>query len=299
MLRGRMKYRRKRRPDEKPLNLAIAGRVDVLPSPPPPPCSPCCCIKHGSLTVPPLTNSTIRDKHSNSGTRGLHPFKVFGVCAAMDISLAQRSLPVHASTFGAASTLGSDHISFNPMSNAFSVMEPIMKALPNARHILMYRDVRKVASALSHTKCCIYWARFRLFCGASCGNCLCGVKSSGSFVLFNACPVASRTLHFLRCLYHTPFGFVVFPCCFSRYRGTTSSTQLVRFCCLQQGEYPVYSASRSLLCHPSPRTHTDSSTHPSTHPYQVIESFGSIFQEQPSTIGKVIKHSCCDSGLFT
>ena len=81
----------------------------------------------------------------------------------MDISLAQRSLPVHASTFGAASTLGSDHISFNPKCNSFPVMEPIMKSLPNAKHMLMYRDVRKVASALSHINCCIYWTRFRSF----------------------------------------------------------------------------------------------------------------------------------------
>ena len=96
-----------------------------------------------------------------------------------------------------------------------------------------------------------------------------------------------------------PCYFVVF----SRRRGTISPTQLVRFCPLQQGlqqgECPFYSASRPLLCHPSPRTHTDSSTHPSTYPYQVIESFGSIFQEQPSAIGKVIKHSCRSSRLFT
>ncbi|CAM9810562.1 unnamed protein product [Laminaria digitata] len=70
--------------------------------------------------------------------------RVFGVCAAMDILLARSSLPVHAPGVGAASTLGPGHVSFNPKRICFTVMEPIMKALPNARHLLMYRDVRKV-----------------------------------------------------------------------------------------------------------------------------------------------------------
>lgn len=67
----------------------------------------------------------------------------------MDLFLARRSMPAHAPVFGAASTLGSDHISFNLKGSGFSVMEPIMKALPHARHLLMYRDVRKVARASS------------------------------------------------------------------------------------------------------------------------------------------------------
>ena len=73
----------------------------------------------------------------------------------MDTILARRYLPVHAPPFGAASTLGSAHVSFNTKGNSFTVMEPIMKALPNARHLLMYRDVRKVASALSHIIVCV------------------------------------------------------------------------------------------------------------------------------------------------
>lgn len=105
------------------------------------------CVAHGAHHLPTRPTAT----HTfNTCSRGLYPSKVFGVCATMDILLARSSLPVHAPGVGAASTLGPGHVSFNPKGIGFTVMEPIMKALPNAKHLLMYRDVRKVAGAMSH-----------------------------------------------------------------------------------------------------------------------------------------------------
>ena len=82
---------------------------------------------------------------------------------------------------------------------------------------------------------------------------------------------------FFSCVVCTPCVFV-FPCRCSSRRGTISLTQLVLFC-LQHGECPFDSAF-----HPPPIHH------PPT--YQVVESFGSIFQEEPSAVGKVMEESC-------
>lgn len=71
---------------------------------------------------------------------------MFGVCAAVDVLLVRRSLPAHCPVFGAASTLGSGHVSFKLKGKGYTGMEAVMKALPHAKHLLMYRDVRKVRS---------------------------------------------------------------------------------------------------------------------------------------------------------
>ena len=160
--------------------------------------------------------------------RGLYPFKVFGVCAAMDTILARRYLPVHAPPFGAASTLGSAHVSFNTKGNSFTVMEPIMKALPNARHLLMYRDVRKVASALSHMIffCFFFvlsWTCIRWFSGAR-AVAVYGGSTVVVRLLFCSMYVPLHRARFVPCVACPPCVFV-FPCCCSSRRGTISLTQ--------------------------------------------------------------------------
>lgn len=62
----------------------------------------------------------------------------------MDVLLARKTFPAHAPVAGAASTLGSGHVSIN-MKGKGLAMEAVMKAMPDARHLFMYRDARKVA----------------------------------------------------------------------------------------------------------------------------------------------------------
>ncbi|CAM9436191.1 unnamed protein product [Ascophyllum nodosum] len=73
--------------------------------------------------------------------------RVFCVSAALDVLLARKSLPAHPPIFGAAATLGSAYVSFNPKGKGVLAMEPIIRSLPHAKHMLMYRDVRKVAES--------------------------------------------------------------------------------------------------------------------------------------------------------
>lgn len=72
---------------------------------------------------------------------------IFGVCGAIDALLARRSLPSPPSVFGAATTAGAAHVSFNPKAMGVKAMQAIMKAMPHARHMIMYRDVRKVVAS--------------------------------------------------------------------------------------------------------------------------------------------------------
>lgn len=62
----------------------------------------------------------------------------------MDVMLARKSLASQPPVSGAASTVGATHVSFNPKGKGFMAMEAIVKSAPHARHMLMYRDPRKV-----------------------------------------------------------------------------------------------------------------------------------------------------------
>lgn len=96
----------------------------------------------------------------------LNTDQVFGVCGAVDVLLARKSFPLHLPVFGAASTVGSAHVSFNPKGNCFMAMEAVIKAMPHARHMLMYRDPRKVGRrgggvrAISN----YFWGASPLYC---------------------------------------------------------------------------------------------------------------------------------------
>lgn len=69
---------------------------------------------------------------------------MLGTCAAVDVLLARKTFPAHPPVAGAASTLGSGHVSINLKGKGVA-MEAVMKAMPDAKHLFMYRDVRKVA----------------------------------------------------------------------------------------------------------------------------------------------------------
>lgn len=66
------------------------------------------------------------------------------MCAAVDVLLVRKSLPAHPPIFGAASTLGSGYVSFNPKGRGAVLMAKLVELLPHAKHMLMYRDARKV-----------------------------------------------------------------------------------------------------------------------------------------------------------
>lgn len=70
--------------------------------------------------------------------------QIFCVCAAVDVLLVRKSLPAHPPIFGAASTLGSGYVSFNPKGRGAVLMAKLVELIPHAKHMLMYRDARKV-----------------------------------------------------------------------------------------------------------------------------------------------------------
>lgn len=71
--------------------------------------------------------------------------QIFGTCGALDVMLARKAMPAHVPVSGASSRVGRGHVTFNPKAMCCGVMEPIARAMPHARHMLMYRDALKVS----------------------------------------------------------------------------------------------------------------------------------------------------------
>lgn len=114
----------------------------------------------------------------------------------MDLKLVRKYLPSVQAASGSPSTIGQDCISINPKAKSYSYMEPVVRSLPHARHLFMYRDVREVSPSairgldqLSHpcaSVCVVECWELSLW--------LDWLEMIGSYVSWNDCEYCSDTV---------------------------------------------------------------------------------------------------------